>query len=122
MKAHWHSPDGEPLCEEHAEGEGDLASNEVDAPHNCSACSRPCAYTLTTEGVEYVIEKIRETLDEGPDEWNRPCQGGTASYYHGSRHVEIVRDWAADLKTYGLNDDRRWLVDYFLKVTEKTHG
>ena len=39
---------------------------EQDTPANCSRCGRPLKYSLTTDGVDYVLEKIQDILDEGP--------------------------------------------------------
>lgn len=98
--------------------EGDLNSNEVDSPENCVECGRLCNYSLTSAGIEYVIDHILDALEEGPEEWAKPCEG--LSYYKGSRHVEIVRDWAEDLKWYGLSRVDKFVIDHFLEVTSET--
>lgn len=118
MRPHWSDENGA-LCEEHApDVEGDLDSNETDVPENCQVCGRPCEYTLTDAGVKYVMDHIRETLDAGPEAWNGCTEhAATPSYYRGSRHVEVVRDWADDLRSYALSDDDEWLLKYFLAIT-----
>jgi len=40
------------------------------------------------------------------------------TWYHGSRHVEIVRDWAKNLQDYSLESAERALVDLFLELSE----
>lgn len=96
----------------------DLDDGEQDSPANCARCHRPMDYRLTTDGVAYVMEKIRESMDEGPASWNavHECYKGT--YYEGSRHVEIVRDWAEELTSYcGLSKKDEKLLNLFLTVT-----
>jgi hypothetical protein len=123
MSGHYHYE-----CDEYCENCLPVASDspevcsdggEQDTPANCCVCHRPLDYSLTSEGVQYVLEYIRESLAAGPDEWNKvhDCYKGT--YYEGSRHVEIVRDWAADLQNYSLDERDKKLVDFFLEVTAK---
>jgi len=97
----------------------DYDYGEQDCPANCCVCHRPLGYSLTTDGVEYVLEAIQESLDRPAEERNKihKCYDGT--WYEGSRHVEIVRDWAKDLKWYFLTDEQEELVDKFLEETEE---
>lgn len=119
MKPHWHDENGA-YCEEHApDVEGDLNSNECDCPQNCQVCGRPCEYTLTADGIKYVMDRIRETLDGGPEVWNQ-VRSEPNRYYDGSRQVAVVRDWAEDLCWYSLGEADKWLVDYFLRMTAET--
>lgn len=119
MKPHWRNSDGEPVCERHApDVEGDLNSNETDVPENCIVCGRPCEYTLTTDGVAYVLEQVRDALQKPVRARNKVIHD-RSSYYDGSRHVEIVRDWASDLKWYSLSKVDSDLIDHFLAVTEE---
>jgi hypothetical protein len=99
--------------------EVDYDAGEQDSPGNCCQCHKPLEYTLTSEGVRYVLEYITESLYSPPEKRNlvHDCYNGT--WYEGSRHVEIVRDWAKDLLNYSLNDADRILVDRFLEETEK---
>ncbi len=115
MLLHWHV-DGEPVCEVCApqDVEGDADSNECDSPENCSVCSRPCNYSLTTAWVSYVIEKLEEALLDKIDDTLVDAPG---DYYHGSRRVEVLRDWALDLKSYFLSKEDQAIVDHFLEVT-----
>lgn len=90
---------------------------ETDAPTHCCNCGRPVQYSLTKVGVQYVIEAILDTLEEGTDEWNKVRE--TDDYYHNSRSVDVVRDWAEDLKNYNLSRKDKFLVDHFLEVTRE---
>lgn len=128
MKPNWYDTDGLGLCEAHApDVEGDLSEHAVDTPVNCKVCDRPCNYTLTAAGVQYVLDKVWEALGRPAAERDRVCAAPSyppGNYYHGRRHVEIVRDWAADLKSYGLTDGEELLVKNFLTLTKEseTHG
>lgn len=123
MSGHYHYDASEyceqclPVSENHRDVS--LDSGEQDSPANCSVCHRPLDYSLTGDGVQYVLEKIRESIDKGPASWNvvHDCYKGT--YYDGSRHVEIVRDWAKDLSNYFLSEADKKLVERFLEMTEE---
>lgn len=93
---------------------------EQDTPANCSRCGRPLKYSLTTDGVDYVLEKIQDILDEGPRRWNRVYKSPRKpDYYKGCRSCDVVRDWAEDLREYYLTDQQKQLVDRFLALTAK---
>lgn len=119
MQPHWHNEDG-PLCEQHADGiEPDYNSNETDSPANCVVCGRPCAYTLTEAGVQYVIEYLIEAIEEWPAKAEPILASAhpTVAYYNGMPWVAIERDWAEDLKNYGLSRKDKFIVDHFLTLT-----
>lgn len=122
MRPHWSDENGA-LCEEHApDVEGDLNSNECDTPQNCHVCGKPCECTLTADGVEYVMDYIREALTEGPSQWNQ-VRDEPGRYYDGSRRVEVTRDWAKEIKGYGgLSKADKWLIEYFLDITEEAES
>jgi hypothetical protein len=117
---HWYNKDSEPVCEDcaakHDLGEPDLDSNETDTPQNCTYCGRRCEYTLTDAGIAYVMEYVEQALAEAAEARNTLI-ADPESYYNGSRHVEIVRDWAKDLKWYGLDKDVETRLDEFLRIT-----
>ena len=104
-------------------------AGECDSPCHCGTCGQPIDYSLTEDGIRYVLESIRESLEDavaqGRDStWDRvmPMEGTaeeTHTWWHGSRHVEIVRGWAEDLRNYSLEPDERALVDLFLDLSEK---
>jgi hypothetical protein len=93
-------------------------NDEADTPQHCGHCHKPFGNPLTTYGVNYVLEHIKESLNTPADERNKvhDCYKGT--WYEGSRHVAIVRDWAEDLQWYNLNEADKDLVDKFLEETE----
>ena len=98
-------------------GEHDGSS---DCPGNCADCHRPLNNSLTPAGVEYVIDAILESINEGEearnavhDEHSQPND-----YYKGSRTCEVVRDWAQDLKdSYGLDAKDEFIVNHYLELT-----
>lgn len=94
-------------------------SCESDMPDNCAACHRPFNNTLTTDGIQYVINAIKEALSLSEEERNKihDCYKGT--YYEGSRWIEITRDWAKDLQWYSLSEEDQELVDTFLEKTKE---
>lgn len=100
----------------------DIDEGSQDTPKNCCVCGKPLDYSLTNDGVNYVLDHIRDALREPREERNRimPLSGTaeeTMNYYHSSRHVEIVRDWAQDLTSYHLADRDKRLVERFLDRT-----
>lgn len=124
MRPHWRDPEsGDVYCEScaPADMEGDLNSNEVDSPEHCSVCGRPCEYSLTCDGVEYVLNAIAEEISTWPN-GHRLCRPTDWSYYKGCRHIEIVRDWAVDLCGYPLEGSDFRLVDAFMDLTADNKG
>lgn len=112
--------DGEPKFSEG--GNPLFVDAECDTPQHCSRCHRPMEHSLTSEGVRYVLEAMREELRKGRAEYSKvnDCYKGT--YYEGSRHVEIVRDWARMAQGNGLCGHDRAFVDRFLSWTENRKG
>ena len=95
----------------------DVDDGEQDTPANCVGCGIPLNYTLTQEGVQYVIQAITDALEEGLDTHIIPTKGTgeeTLTHYHESPHYEIVRDWATDLTSYNLTEEEIRIVDTFL--------
>jgi hypothetical protein len=85
---------------------------EADTPQHCAGCMIPLGNPLTAEGVEYVFSAIREEL-ANPDRWKtHPNYDG--SYYEGSPHIAILRDWADEVCWYvGLTEEQEVLLDEF---------
>lgn len=110
----------------HAGNEG---GGEADTCHHCAGCGVPLENSLTSDGVNHVLEAMRESLQEAVDggratTWDRimPLKGTgeeTMTYWHGSRHVEIVRGWAEQIQGYMLEKDESALVILFLELSEK---
>lgn len=102
---------------------------ETDCPQHCGGCGVPLEYRLTDEGVQYVLEAIRHSIDDAlrhgrADTWDRimPMKGTAEEsdghkYWHGSRYVEIVRNWAKEIDGYGLEFDEAALVSLFLDLS-----
>lgn len=119
MRPHWHDSEGGALCEYCAppDMEGDLNSNEVDAPENCWRCGRPCEYTLTADGVEYVLECLEFSIATWPNGAETTLCG--LGYYRNLPSFHVERDWAQDLyANYALDKHARMLVSSFLGLTD----
>jgi predicted RNA-binding Zn-ribbon protein involved in translation (DUF1610 family) len=101
---------------------------ESDHPEHCSSCHEPLDNPLTDEGVEYVLDKIRESIEEALREgrakaWDRimPLPGTAeedATWLQGKRHVEIVRGWAKQIQDCNFDDDEAAIVSLFLELSE----
>ena len=92
--------------------------NEVDSPQHCSVCHMPLDYSLTSDGVAYVMEALREELGKGYKRYLEVHECYVGTYYEGEPHVSILWDWACDLLWYTLEDDAdRRFVDRFLSWT-----
>ena len=103
---------GDDYCEDCAPtGSIEWDSAEQDAPVHCYNCLRPLDYTLTAAGVQYVLEYLRKAIDANV----YPIYIGT--YYEGSPHYAIRRDWAQTIADYSLSDSDRKIVNYFLGAT-----
>jgi hypothetical protein len=94
-------------------------SGETDVPEHCCVCHTPLDYCLTSEGIDYVLGAMREELARPTEERNKihGCYDGT--YYEGSRHVEITRDWAKELLNYCLSEEDKEFVENFLEETKE---
>jgi len=108
-------------------------AGEADCPQHCAVCHVPLDYSLTTDGVNYVIEALQEQLDaweRSPSEamarWKTVHDHYKGTWYEGSPWIVITRDWAKELTWYGLRGSKRageevhrvrWIVDTFLLVT-----
>ena len=94
-----------------ADGDG-----EQDTPANCNRCGRPLKYSLTQEGMAYVLDAVMESLRD--QEWEL-IDEEVESYYKGMPNCVVVRDWVTNLvKNYGLSRTSRALCDGFLIITK----
>jgi len=117
-------PEGcELLCEtcapDGADGYPD-GGGEADCPQCCGQCHEPLGNALTSDGVAYVIKAVRQSLRDGRAKRNTvyDCYNGT--HYEGSRHCEIVRDWARDVSWYGgLSPYDEQLLTRYLTWTDR---
>jgi hypothetical protein len=121
--SHYHY-DGAEYCEDCLPVDEDSEQVEYDCgeqdyPAHCCVCHQPLDYTLTSDGVEYVLDALKVELAKPIDERNElhPCYVGT--WYEGSRHVEITRDWATALSNCSLTSDQQDLLAQFLEETEE---
>ena len=96
----------------------DLDYEESDVPQNCAVCHRPLGGALTPNGIKYILDAIQESLRVGRQARNtiHDCYKGT--YYEGSRHCEIVRDWAEQIR-HSVQGQEEALVRRYLSWTEK---
>lgn len=92
------------------------ASGEQDTPAHCCNCLVPLDYSLTSEGVDYVLEKLLEAIREGLDWKVYDCYQGT--YYAGSPHCDIIADWAEEIRWYGGLGKRENIITRFLSLYE----
>lgn len=86
-------------------------AGDTDHPSNCAACHRPLEEELTSEGVAYVVERVKDRLREGtePGAW-RWSEG----YYKGMDRNAVLRDWAGELTIGSLSREDRRAVALFL--------
>lgn len=102
-------------------------AGECDTPCHCGNCGQPIDHTLTEDGIRYVLESIRESIEEAVAQgrestWDRimPMKGTaeeTHTWWHDSRHVEIVRGWAEEIRNYNLDPGEKAIVDLFLELS-----
>ena len=78
-------------CVAYSDGGG-----EADCPQHCCICDEPRENPLTDDGVEYVLEAIRQSLSEPRSERDTE-NTNTNSLYHRARRCDVVRDWAMQL-------------------------
>ena len=81
-------------CAAYSDGGG-----EADYPQHCCICDEPLENPLTDDGVEYVLDAIRQSLSEPRSE------------------RDVVRDWAMQLLDYDLADKKKRIVWHFLERT-----
>ena len=120
--SHYHY-DCEEYCDQCASPGAYLDDGEQDTPANCAGCGRPLDYSLTADGVKYVLEYIMGALETGIEDDHIIPLKGTAEeemldYYQGSPHYEIVRDWAKDLQDYSLDRKDACIVQAYLTACD----
>jgi hypothetical protein len=111
---------GEVYCDQCAldiEPEG--IAQECDSPQHCGGCGAPVEYSLTGEGVAYVMEAIRDNLRNGLDSSITPADRHHMRYYAGMPHCSIVGDWARDIRYYGgLSEDDKTDISNYIDLCE----
>ncbi len=88
---HW-CEDCLPVDKNHREV--DVLCGECDSPCHCNVCRVPLECSLTSYGMEYVLEQLVEELYSGPAEWNRvwcfpPVEDGR---YRTSNVIGVVNE------------------------------
>ena len=78
------------------------AGGESDTPQHCSHCRVPLQGDLTGEGVQYVLEKLVETLTEGPAAWNRVWTFPDLPPAYRTEAVVGLARGAADTQNHGI--------------------
>ncbi len=115
------------LCPDCAEGVDGLegpypdGGGEADCPQHCAACGIPLENPLTSDGVTYVLDAIRESTADTAENRNtiRQAIPDQPNWYDGSPRCAVVRDWANQILYYGLDDQDRDLVNNYLELTSK---
>ena len=110
------------------------ADMEVDAPLHCNFCHRPIKHALTTDGVDYVMQAIREFTYEntvaggyfgthrklGSHHYARI--GACLGWYEGSPGYELLMDWAEAVSWYGPDNDDERTIEIFYDSIEQVEG
>lgn len=100
---------------------------EADSPQHCGACGCPIDTVLTDKGAEYVMDAIVRSIEEAVEKgraqtWDRlmPMKGTAEegqTYWHGERHIEIVRGWA-EMARECVNDKAdKDIIDLFISLS-----
>ena len=100
------------FCEDCApEGAECIGSDrEADYPDHCENCGVPLENSLTSEGVDYVIEQAKEKALEVFRGQNHTI-GKELPWYEGCKHSRIVLDWLQQIARYGLEEPQDRQVD-----------
>lgn len=119
--------DGELVCEKCAVDVTDdeiAIPGESDSPEHCSYCHVPLFedFGLTSEGVEYVLESIRDDLRASANEeqlQRRQTWKWEHGYYVGMGFYAVGRDWAEYVldNHHGLNKRDKRTLELFLYWT-----
>lgn len=75
-------------------------NGESDCPAHCANCGEYLDSPLTSTGVDYVLNHLKDYVNE---------DGGT---------VDVLDTWAADLKNYGLSTDQKFVLTAYDNARE----
>lgn len=90
-----------------------------DYPVHCANCHMPLNNQLTTDGVQCVLEAIKEELQESRETRNsKATHWELNDYYYRCNRCAVVYDWAKQLKWYSLSDHDERIVDWFLRTSK----
>lgn len=100
-------------------------AGEADCPQNCDSCHKPLEYSLTNDGIAYVVERVREQLKAGREAYCKihPSHDPDSDYYVNSPAFRVVADWVEDMRYYRLEgkDERIFrMVEWMERVYEQT--
>lgn len=88
-------------------------AGESDSPCNCGSCGKPLEYSLTTDGVAYVLEAVKEHLKSG---WRNYLRIHTScrypDYYEHTPAFFVVKDWVEDLSCYLMEEEQEKMFRY----------
>lgn len=100
-------------------------AGESDIPQNCDSCHKPLEYSLTNDGIDYVVEHVRDTLRMGREYYCKvhPSHDPDNDYYKDSPAFAVVKDWVEDMRYYNL--DKRCsrifrYIEWMERVYEQT--
>lgn len=114
---------GEIYCDQCCDIEPEYLPQECDSPQHCAACRCPVEYSLTSDGVAYVMEHIIDALRDGIDDTITEAGQGAiqeGDYYIGMPHCSVVGDWAREIKNYGgLTPSEEYCIDTFLELVNE---
>lgn len=124
MNGHFHY-DGQEFCEtclpvDENHPDVDLDQGEQDYIAHCCHCHRPLDCSLTSHGVDQVIESLAEALAN--EEWEsreiRDVSHLTGEdYYKGLPHWAVLMDWAEHIESYGgLSQTQEGVLRAFLAL------
>lgn len=98
--------------------EPEAMPQECDSPQNCENCGAQLEYSLTADGVAYVMEHVIEALERGVDATIRDSLPQD-TYYNGMPQCSVVGDWARDLRNYGgLSQAEKYCLDTFIEQVD----
>ena len=103
-----------------AEASVSMIHDEADAPEHCDWCHILLDVWLTTDGVNYVIDRLRQALKDGLD---YHAIGSILPWYEGLPRYSVLVDWADKVALYGLEASQQDVLSDFrdeVKRVEKT--
>ncbi|HEX9804597.1 MAG TPA: hypothetical protein VGA67_02860 [Candidatus Dojkabacteria bacterium] len=103
---------------------GDL-ENETDCPSHCCRCHIPLACSLTSDGVEYVFEYVREHIqdmeNQTPEERLAVVylenKDNPEYYYANCPGYAVTADWVKEVECHGgLTEEQENLIERFWEL------
>ncbi len=112
--------DGEQYCDDctdaYPDGDYVYGGGEQDSPAHCRVCGVMLDFDLTSDGVRYVIDTIRDEL-KSVEYWELDGKWPKGHHYHGRPSYDMLYDWAKIVITdYGLSDEHATVVNLFFSA------